>query len=221
MGIINDAALIKTCIVVFSIVLIGIISSLVRNFSVRSYTIAFGPKTAQFIDSRLTFIGVIHHELSHILLALLTGAMVTNFELFKPNGRTLGEVRIVPRGPIVLRAIQKSLSGMAPILCGTISLYILYVIMNIQTSDGYIGWKLVVYMLLALVINYHMSMSKQDVKISLGGIPLLFIIIYTIFLIFDLGLNMYIGYIKIVFCIQLINLIIPLLFRVLSYAFRK
>lgn len=121
MGMINQEALIKTCILILSITFIGILASLNRSFSVKSYALVFGPKIAQFIDSRLTFIGVIHHELSHILLALLSGAKIADFELFKPNGRTLGEVKIIPRGPIFLKAIQKSLSGMAPIICGMAS----------------------------------------------------------------------------------------------------
>lgn len=63
-------------------------------------------------DTRLTYIGVIHHELSHAFLAILTGAKVLKISLAKKgtvhNGQ-LGSVTFAPRGPKVIRNIQCTL----------------------------------------------------------------------------------------------------------------
>ena len=44
---------------------------------------AFGTKTARFYDTRVTAIGVIHHELSHLLVAIFTGAQIDGVKLYK------------------------------------------------------------------------------------------------------------------------------------------
>lgn len=62
-----------TLVIILSLVIMAGIASWIRSFAVRSYVLGIGPKFAQFIDSKLTFIGVIHHELSHMLLAVITG----------------------------------------------------------------------------------------------------------------------------------------------------
>ena len=58
-----------------------------------SVTAAFlGDSFTYFIFNRLTFIGVFHHELSHALLATVTGAKVTKIVFFHPDGDRLGYV---------------------------------------------------------------------------------------------------------------------------------
>ena len=72
-----------------------------------SVTAAFlGDSFTYFIFNRLTFIGVFHHELSHALLATVTGAKVTKIVFFHPDGDRLGYVEYVTRGNIIMRSIQ-------------------------------------------------------------------------------------------------------------------
>lgn len=44
---------------------------------------AFGAEFAERYDTRWTAIGVIHHELSHLLVALFTGARIDKFRLYR------------------------------------------------------------------------------------------------------------------------------------------
>lgn len=82
-----------------------------------SVTAAFlGDSFTYFIFNRLTFIGVFHHELSHALLATVTGAKVTKIVFFHPDGDRLGYVEYVTRGNIIMRSIQQALASITGIL---------------------------------------------------------------------------------------------------------
>ena len=56
----------------------------------------------------LTFIGIAHHELSHAVVALLTGAKVNSIVLFrlKAKNGNLGEVKITPRGLGIFNTVK-------------------------------------------------------------------------------------------------------------------
>ena len=43
---------------------------------------AFGDKAAERYDTRWTAVGVIHHEFSHLLVALITGARIDGVQLY-------------------------------------------------------------------------------------------------------------------------------------------
>ena len=75
----------------------------------------FGNEFTYFIFNRLTFIGVFHHELSHALLATLTGAKVTKIVFFHPDGDRLGYVQYVTRGNVIMAAIQQTMASIAPV----------------------------------------------------------------------------------------------------------
>ena len=68
---------------VLTIVVILAIEWLGRNLSLWLVMKAFGTKTARFYDTRITAIGVIHHELSHLLVAIFTGARIDGVKLYK------------------------------------------------------------------------------------------------------------------------------------------
>ena len=73
----------------------------------------------------LTFPGVILHELSHALLAFLTGAEITHIRFFSPDGDSLGSVSIRPRGNFLTMSMQRGFSAMAPAFCSLLWLYFL------------------------------------------------------------------------------------------------
>lgn len=207
-------ALSNAAIIVLSIILLGGVASLIRTFSIRTYTVVFGPRMAQFIDTKLTFIGVIHHELSHFILAILTGAKVKQLRLINPKDGTLGSVDIVPRGPLVIRLLQQSLSGLAPVFCGAITLYIIY-------YYGIYGTKTVNYMtillvIIAMCISYHMSMSKQDMKIAAGGLWLLYLLIVLISFFIKIDYLIYRSYLITILGIMGINLFMALVVKLIS-----
>lgn len=63
---------------------------------------AFGRKAAINYDTRWTAVGVIFHELSHLLFAFLTGAKIEGFRLYRfkrsEDDDVLGYVNYAPRG---------------------------------------------------------------------------------------------------------------------------
>lgn len=145
----------------------------------------FGKKAAFIIRNRLTFIGTVHHELAHALFASVSGAKVTKIELFHVRGNQLGCVEFYPRGNVVIRAVQMTLASIAPVLCGALSLSVIFWIF---TSFPLEIWQIIVLGYLFISIFFHMNMSTQDVKNAWKGIPVTIIIGYFIFLFTDINL---------------------------------
>lgn len=171
-------AAINTGFILVIIILFGLLIEGIQHLLGKSLARLFGAKFANTFMNRITFIGVMHHELSHALFALLTGAKITAIHLFKPDEQTgsLGSVSYATRGPLVLRAIQSTLASMAPTICGTISVVC---ICKFGFSD--VIWKNILFGCLLLCIVIHMNMSTQDIKVALKGLPICLLIVFVIF----------------------------------------
>ena len=91
-------AAISTAIIIVAVPLVGMLIEFITMEITRGLAKHMGVSTALFIMNGLTFVGTIHHELSHALYALITGAKVTNVEVFKPKDDRLGCVEFIPRG---------------------------------------------------------------------------------------------------------------------------
>lgn len=126
----------------------------------------------------VTFIGVIHHELAHFLLALLTGAKIQSVVLFRLKAKdgNIGEVSFTPRGWNVAQSMQVVLSSVAPMLLGFISLLVLFVVVNPIVTGI---WQIVLYYV-EFSILLNMSLSKQDVKNILTRIGWLMIVLTSL-----------------------------------------
>lgn len=205
-------------IILLSTLFIGWTADFIREITIKSYCRSVGPKLAKFIDNYLTFIGVIHHESSHLIAALITGAKVVGFKLFKVKDGTLGYVKVIPRGPFWLRAIQQALSGLAPILFGEITLMCIYTygIYKRPERDIYT----LVFILLMMQISYHMSMSKQDFKIALKGLWAIYIILAATFSIIHLNYIVYKNFIVVILCIMILNLLLAQILKVIISLFK-
>lgn len=204
-------------IIFLSILLIGGISSLIREWIAKTYARSISYGMATFIDNRLTFIGVVHHELSHLILAILSGAKVKHFKLFQVKDGTLGHVDIIPRGNIFVRSLQLALCGIAPVLCGCVSLYLLYY--NLINREYHDIWT-IVGIILMMQISYHMSMSKQDFKAALKGLWLIYIILVVVTYFVKIDLVVYRGFIITILAILAINVIITLIIKLFAYIFK-
>ncbi len=130
-------------------------------------------KTAIIIVNWLTIPGVIHHEISHAFLAILTGAIVTEFRPFWPDRTTgsLGHVNFTTRGSIFLRSIQYTLTSTAPVIMGTITSILLFALT--RRTLPITTLILVIYLIFSILI--HASMSLADVKVMLRGIWVIYI----------------------------------------------
>lgn len=143
-----------------------------------SLTVSFlGSKVTYFIFNRLTFIGVFHHELSHALLATVTGAKVTKIVFFHPDGERLGYVEYVTRGNVIMRSIQQTMSSVAPVFCGALTSAGIYYYLSVSQL---VVWQTVLlwYALISIVI--HMTMSSQDFKVMWRGVLVVYIILLCV-----------------------------------------
>ena len=134
---------------------------------------AFGAEFAERYDTRWTAIGVIHHELSHLLVALFTGARIDKFRLYRfkreEGDKALGYVNYTPRGLFLLPLLQKTAIGIAPALFGSLNVcllgwYIMQVWQNGGTAAALCEPGVWVAAILMAQIAYHSCPSAQDIK---------------------------------------------------------
>lgn len=171
--------LLTALILTFAIPVAGfVIEQLVKILY--SVTAAFlGGSFTYFIFNRLTFIGVFHHELSHALLATVTGAKVTKIVFFHPDGDRLGYVEYVTRGNIIMRSVQQTMASIAPVFCGALTSAGIYYYLTVYGA-ALVAWQMVLLWYAFISIILHMTMSSQDFKVMWRGIPVVYIIIFVI-----------------------------------------
>ncbi|MCR4793247.1 MAG: hypothetical protein K5871_10880 [Lachnospiraceae bacterium] len=132
-----------------------------------------------FFYNFLTIPGVVYHELSHALMAVITGARVDSVSLFEPKDNQLGEVIFTPRGTVIMQAIQMSLVSCAPVITGIAGLtWSFYYVLNHPMS----AWKWILMGYLMLCVFMHMTMSMQDIINYLKGIPAFLILFFLFFM---------------------------------------
>ena len=164
----------------------GLLIYLINTALYRILSKITSEKTAMIIVNWLTVPGVVHHELSHAALAVITGAHITEFRPFwldRSNG-SLGHVNFVARGPLAVRCLQYTLISTAPVLLGSST--VLFATISIRTSLTPAMKFFLYYMAFSVFI--HASMSFADVKVMLRGIWVLYVIstVFCIFLNLDL-----------------------------------
>lgn len=171
-------ALILTVITLILIVIVGCILNKLKNILIGILTKTFGVGIAIFVANKLTFIGTIHHELAHALFAFCTGAKVTKIELFHPHGNTLGHVEYRVRGNKIMQSIQHTMSAIAPMVCGIITETILYIKVLPKCVDV---WQYILLAYTMISILLHMTMSDQDIKMMLKGLPACTLLMYIVY----------------------------------------
>lgn len=138
-----------------------------------------------------------------------------NFSLFRLHGSNLGEVNIVQRGPFILRKIQQSLTAVAPVICGAVSIYLLYVF-QLNTLEFGLNTGNIISIIIAMHIGYHMTLSKQDVKVAFGGIIVTTLILFIVCYFTDFSIQYYYRYLRTILGVMLLNLLIALPFRLIA-----
>ncbi len=150
----------KTLFLLLFLAILSLTVTMLSKLIVHILSRLLGIQPAFWIRNYLTFPGTIHHELSHALLALLTGARVTKISFF-PKGNTLGHVDITTRGLPVLQSLQLSLSAVAPVLCGAATESLLWHYAVPLCSEL---WQIILLAYLMISILFHMTMSDQDLR---------------------------------------------------------
>ena len=158
------------------IIIYCLIIVLLHKVVVNTFVQSIGGTSTMLFFNLITFPGVIHHELSHALLAFLTGAKITSIDIFHlPKNGTLGSVSYIPRGPVLLRGLQMCLTSIAPSLTPWLTVPILYKI----ASGIHIGWQFLIYYFIISILA-HIKLSPEDFKGLLKGLPQLLVIIFII-----------------------------------------
>ncbi len=133
-----------------------------------------------FFHNYITAPGVIIHELSHLLLALVTFCKVTKVELFRPRKNRLGGVEYMPRGSAIWNCVQMTLVSCAPVISGMfISSFLITWFMAGVIPGILIPFAL--YLLICVIL--HMNMSGQDIKVYIKGVWIFFILFFVYFLV--------------------------------------
>lgn len=133
---------------------------------------AFGRKAAINYDTRWTAVGVIFHELSHLLFAFFTGAKIEGFRLYRfkrsEDDGVLGYVNYVPRGFFLMRTVQNTLTGIAPALLGSANVCLLgWALTREWQSKGMMAFNEPTIYVLAFFMSqiaYHACPSSTDIK---------------------------------------------------------
>lgn len=177
-------ALVGTICILLVIPAVGCLIHLIRTAILRVIGEMVGGETAWFIANRATFLGVVHHECAHALVAVLTGGKIEQMQLFHPQGDQLGCVVWRPRrlypGSC---AIQYTLVSIAPVVFGCCTVYLLGKYgLPMCTS----AWQtiLVGYMLFSIFIQS--TMSRQDVRVAAKGLPVCAAMIFAVLFLADI-----------------------------------
>lgn len=172
-------AVIETLLIFILVLAAGFIINLFNTVITNLLATVIGQVPAFILRNYLTYPGTVHHELSHALIAFLTGAKVLRINLF-PKGNALGSVELEPRGNLFLRSLQLSLSAIAPVLLGVSSLVLLmrFVLNNLGEV-----WQYILFWYFFISILLHMSMSGADYANFFKGFLPSALVIFFVFLI--------------------------------------
>lgn len=167
----------------FAVILVG--------YAINLFGEAFATLVSFFVDPWLVYVivnylffpGVMLHELAHALFAVLTGAKVTELALFKREGETLGHVNASMRGNMFMVSIQRIFISSAPMFVGTgVVLLCRYLILTLTIPL----WGKILIGYIGVAMFFHMTMSVEDIKIYVKGIPIFMGIVFVVSLIVKL-----------------------------------
>ncbi len=178
----TQIALILTIILFVLVIVIGWLVNAIESVFMSVVTRIAGTKVSYIAINYLTFPGTIIHELSHAIFCAITGAKVTEIRFFdKPSSGRLGHVSFIPRGKMVAKALQYSLSSCAPVIVGMAIIPFLYNGIT-RYSLPLVMKVLLIYLMISVVC--HMSMSKEDIKNYIKGsfilVPITWVICFAI-----------------------------------------
>jgi len=170
-------ALISAGIIILVVPLVGLLIDFITEEIAKAIARGAGVSVAWFVMNILTFVGTIHHELSHALYALLTGAKVKKIVIFHPEKDRLGYVEFEPRGIWLTKAIQLTLAGIAPTVQGFITdCLLLWLLLSVKLPI----WAVILIIYVMVSIFIHMTMSSADVKAAVKGLPIVAVIVFLI-----------------------------------------
>jgi len=172
-------AVLETVILFLIILITGFLINLISAVITDALAGIIGSVPAFILRNYLTYPGTVHHELSHALLAFITGARIKKIVLL-PKGAALGSVEIETRGNLFLRALQLSLSAIAPVILGAVSLFSMWSFILPRTKEI---WQYILFWYVFVSILFHMSLSGADYRSFFKGLLPTLLLFFLIFLV--------------------------------------
>ena len=133
---------------------------------------------AYFFVNYLTFPGTFVHEMSHLCLAVITGADVREICMFESDNGRLGHISYRNRGPWFIKAIQETLISVAPTVIGTL---LGYVFLKMIFLGAYPLWANIVLGYLVISLVNHATMSDSDLKGYFSGVWIFIVPFFALF----------------------------------------
>lgn len=164
--------MIVICMILSSVLLAPIVSLVMDKLFSFIYNIMeklFGYKVTDFIFTKLTIVGIIHHELSHLVLGLLLGCRLLDRKLYNKSSNSskyLGYIDFQMSDNIVINSIQCYLVPSAPFVFGVFSLLSLSYIL---ISFDLIVFVSILIKIVMISIFLHMFMSVPDINVMLDS----------------------------------------------------
>ena len=174
--ILNYRYLLSFLTVYLFLILLGWVIRIISDLATSILSVFVGSHIAYWIRNYLTYLGTVHHELSHALIATLTGAKVLSISLL-PRGTTLGSVKFNLRGNRFTRAMQNTLASAAPVYCGALTLIALT---RFALPHCTLLWQTVLWYYLAISVFFHMTLSRRDIANIVQAFPFSLPVVYGI-----------------------------------------
>lgn len=217
--------LISNCIILFLTFLIlpalaaFVISKIIDRTSSRLISIC-GEKFFIVIAS----LGIITHELSHIMMAIIFGHKIDGFQLIQlPKEGQLGYVKHSSDPRNIWQAFGNPLIGFAPMIGNGFAIYFLTKWLNPEILNGIFvwQWRLVFWLILTFSLSLGLNLSFADFQNSLhGSIPALAILMIAGVLTSLWKINLQVFFINIIHQ-EIVVVLIGILLAVISYLISK
>ena len=133
---------------------------------------------AYFFVNFLTFPGTFVHEMAHLCFAVITGAEVHEICMFENEDGRLGHISYSVRGPWFMRAVQHSLTAVAPTIVG---LVLGVVLLRVIFSGGLSLWANIGLWYLVISLVDHSTMSDADLEHYFQGVWIFIVPLFAFF----------------------------------------
>lgn len=135
---------------------------------------------AYFFVNFLTFPGTFVHEMAHLCFAVITGAEVHEICMFENEDGRLGHISYSVRGPWFMRAVQHSLTAVAPTIVG---LVLGVVLLRVIFAGGLSLWANIGLWYLVVSLVDHSTMSDADLEHYFQGVWIFIVPLFAFFFI--------------------------------------
>lgn len=133
---------------------------------------------AYFFVNFLTFPGTFVHEMAHLCFAVITGAEVHEICMFENEDGRLGHISYSVRGPWFMRAVQHSLTAVAPTIVG---LVLGVVLLRVIFAGGLSLWANIGLWYLVISLVDHSTMSDVDLEHYFQGVWIFIVPLFAFF----------------------------------------